>query len=99
LIQGAGDVVAEGATIVVNYEGVNWNTGEVFDSSFDRGSPATFGTAEVIAGFRDGLVGQKIGSRVIIIIPSDLGYGDAGSGELIKGGDTILFVVDILGVQ
>jgi peptidylprolyl isomerase len=99
LIQGAGDVVAEGATVVVNYEGVNWNTGEVFDSSFDRGSPATFSTAEVIAGFRDAIVGQKIGSRVVVIIPSELGYGDAGSGELIKGGDTILFVVDILGVQ
>lgn len=99
LIQGAGEVVAEGATVVVNYEGVNWNTGAVFDSSFDRGSPATFGTAEVIAGFRDALVGQKVGSRVVVIIPSDLGYGDAGSGELIKGGDTILFVVDILGVQ
>jgi peptidylprolyl isomerase len=99
LIQGAGDVVADGATVVVNYEGVNWNTGAVFDSSFDRGSPATFSTAEVIAGFRDALVGQQIGSRVIVIIPSELGYGDAGSGELIKGGDTILFVVDILGVQ
>lgn len=99
LIQGSGDVVAEGATVVVNYEGVNWNTGEVFDSSFDRGSPATFSTAEVIAGFRDALVGQKIGSRIVVIVPSDLGYGDTGSGELIKGGDTILFVVDILGVQ
>lgn len=99
LIQGAGEVVAEGATVVVNYEGVNWNTGAVFDSSFDRGSPATFSTAEVIEGFRDGLVGQKIGSRVIIVIPSELGYGDTGSGELIKGGDTLVFVVDILGVQ
>jgi peptidylprolyl isomerase len=99
LIQGAGDVVAEGATVVVNYEGVNWNTGAVFDSSFDRGSPATFSTAEVIEGFRNAIVGQKIGSRVVVIIPSELGYGDAGSGDLIKGGDTILFVVDILGVQ
>lgn len=99
LIQGDGAVVADGATVVVNYEGVNWNSGKVFDSSFDRGSPATFSTAQVIAGFRDALVGQKIGSRVVVIIPSDLGYGDAGSGELIKGGDTIIFVVDILGVQ
>jgi peptidylprolyl isomerase len=99
LIQGAGDVVAEGATVVVNYEGVNWNTGAVFDSSFDRGSPATFSTAEVIEGFQNAIVGQKIGSRVVVIIPSELGYGDAGSGDLIKGGDTILFVVDILGVQ
>jgi peptidylprolyl isomerase len=99
LIQGDGAVVADGATVVVNYEGVNWNTGEVFDSSFDRGSTATFSTSGVIQGFRDALVGQKVGSRVVVIIPSDLGYGDAGSGDKIKGGDTLVFVVDILGVQ
>jgi peptidylprolyl isomerase len=99
LIQGDGDVVTDGATVVVNYEGVNWNTGAVFDSSFDRGEPATFSTSGVIQGFRDALVGQKVGSRVVVIIPSDLGYGDAGSGDNIKGGDTIVFVVDILGIQ
>ena len=99
LIQGDGAVVADGATVIVNYEGVNWNTGEVFDSSFDRGEPATFSTQGVIQGFHDALVGQKVGSRVVVIIPSELGYGDTGSGDLIKGGDTIVFVVDILGVQ
>jgi peptidylprolyl isomerase len=99
LIQGDGAVVADGATVVVNYEGVNWNTGEVFDSSFDRGATATFSTSGVIQGFRDALVGQKVGSRVVVIIPSDLGYGDAGSGDKIKGGDTLVFVIDILGVQ
>ncbi len=99
LIQGEGDVVADGATVTVNYEGVNWNTGEVFDSSFDRGEPATFATSGVIQGFHDALVGQKVGSRVVVIIPSDLGYGDAGSGDKIKGGDTLVFVIDILGVQ
>jgi peptidylprolyl isomerase len=98
LIQGDGDPVADGATVVVNYHGVNWNTGEVFDSSFDRGSPATFSTSGVIQGFRDALVGQKIGSRVVVIIPSDLGYGDAGSGDKIGGGDTLVFVIDILGL-
>ncbi len=99
LIQGEGDVVADGATVVVNYTGVNWNTGKVFDSSFDRGSPATFGTNGVIKGFHDAIVGQKIGSRVVVIIPSELGYGKDGSGDLINGGDTLVFVVDILGVQ
>ncbi|MFZ4504849.1 MAG: FKBP-type peptidyl-prolyl cis-trans isomerase [Microbacteriaceae bacterium] len=98
LIQGDGDEVPEGATVVVNYEGVNWNTGKVFDSSFDRGEPSTFGTGKVIAGFRDALVGQKIGSRVIVIIPSELGYGEAGNGDSIGGSDTIVFVVDILGL-
>lgn len=99
LIQGEGDVVPEGATVVVNYEGVNWRTGEVFDSSFDRGEPATFSTSQVIQGFHDALVGQKIGSRVVAIIPASLGYGDEGSGDKIKGGDTLVFVIDILGVQ
>jgi len=99
LIQGDGDVVTDGATVVVNYEGVNWNTGAVFDSSFDSGEPASFSTSGVIQGFRDALVGQKVGSRVVVIIPSELGYGDTGSGDNIKGGDTIVFVVDILGIQ
>ena len=99
LIQGDGALVADGATVVVNYEGVNWNTGEVFDSSFDRGQAATFSTSGVIQGFHDALVGQNVGSRVVVIIPSDLGYGDTGSGDKIKGGDTLVFVVDILGIQ
>nr|MTA38309.1 peptidylprolyl isomerase [Actinomycetota bacterium] len=66
---------------------------------FDRGEPATFSTQGVIQGFHDALVGQKVGSRVVVIIPSELGYGDTGSGDQIKGGDTLVFVVDILGVQ
>lgn len=99
LIQGNGDVVADGDTVVVNYEGVNWNTGAVFDSSFDRGQSATFNTRSVIKGFHDALVGQKVGSRVVVIVPSDLGYGDAGSGDAIKGGDTLVFVIDILGIS
>lgn len=98
LIQGDGDVIADGATVTVNYHGVNWNSGVVFDSSWDRGQPATFSTSGVIQGFHDALVGQKIGSRVVVIIPSDLGYGDEGSGDAIKGGDTLIFVIDILGI-
>ncbi|PTW91480.1 peptidylprolyl isomerase [Microbacteriaceae bacterium MWH-Ta3] len=99
LIKGAGEVVADGATVVVNYHGVNMNTGVVFDSSFDRGTPATFNVNQVIQGFHDAIVGQTIGSRVVVIIPADLGYGDEGSGDLIAGGDTLLFVVDILGLS
>ena len=98
LIKGEGEVVADGATVVVNYHGVNMNTGVVFDSSFDRGTPATFNVNQVIQGFHDAIVGQAIGSRVVVIVPADLGYGDAGSGENIAGGDTIMFVIDILGL-
>lgn len=99
LIKGEGDVVADGATVVVNYHGVNMNSGVVFDSSFDRGTPATFNVNQVIQGFHDAIVGQPIGSRVVVIIPSDLGYGEEGSGDSIQGGDTLLFVIDILGIS
>ena len=101
VIKGDGAMVYDGANIIVHYHGVNWNTGEVFDSSFDRGEPASFPTSGVIAGFRDGLVGQTVGSRVFIIIPPALGYGPSGgTGDgRIGADDTIFFVVDILGLQ
>ena len=94
-------MVYDGANIIVHYHGVNWNTGEVFDSSWDRGEPASFPTSGVIPGFRDGLVGQTVGSRVFITIPPALGYGPSGgTGDgRIGAEDTIFFVVDILGLQ
>ncbi len=101
VIKGDGAMVYDGANIIVHYHGVNWNTGEVFDSSWDRGEPASFPTSGVIPGFRDGLVGQTVGSRVLITIPPALGYGPSGgTGDgRIGAEDTIFFVVDILGLQ
>lgn len=101
LITGDGAVVAADAVVIVQYHGVNWNTGEVFDSSWERGEPAVFPTGGVIPGFRDGLVGQTVGSRVVIVIPAELGYGPRGGTDdgSIGAEDTIVFVVDILGVQ
>lgn len=101
VITGEGAVVGGGDVVVVQYHGVNWNTGLVFDSSWERGEPASFPTGGVIIGFRDGLIGQTVGSRVIIIIPPELGYGPSGgTGDgSIGPEDTIVFVVDILGVQ
>ena len=100
VIDGQGQEVYPGASVIVHYQGTNMNTGEVFDSSWARGEPATFPTSGVIPGFRDGLVGQNVGSRMLIIIPPALGYGP--SGGTIDGSigpdDTIFFVVDILGV-
>ncbi len=91
--------VKDGDSVIVNYVGVNWNTKKVFDSSFARGETATFKTSQVIAGFTAALVGQKVGSRVIVIIPPDKGYGAAGSPPNIGGTDTLVFVIDILGIQ
>ena len=101
VIEGDGVEVGGGDVVVVQYHGVNWNTGEVFDSSWERGEPASFPTNGVITGFSDGLIGQNVGSRVIIIIPPELGYGPAGGTPdgSIGATDTIVFVVDILGLQ
>lgn len=81
---------------VVNYVGVNGRTGEVFDSSWERGQPSPFDLQRVVAGFTKGLAGQTVGSRVLIAMPSEDGYGDAGRPPQILGGDTLIFVVDII---
>jgi peptidylprolyl isomerase len=99
LVKGTGPVVKSGQTITVEYTGVIWDTGKKFDSSWDRGAPADFpiGVGGVIAGWDEGLVGQTVGSQVLLVVPPDKGYGPNGqpSGG-IKGTDTLVFVVDIL---
>jgi peptidylprolyl isomerase len=99
LIKGTGPVVQAGQTISVNYTGVVYDTGKQFDSSWDRGQPADFviGKGQVIAGWDEGLVGQTVGSQVLLVIPPDKGYGSQGQASAgIKGTDTLVFVVDIL---
>jgi peptidylprolyl isomerase len=98
LIEGEGAVVETGQTITVHYTGVLWDTGEVFDSSWEGGSPASFpiGTGGVIPGWDKGLVGRTVGSQILLVIPPADGYGDQGSGQAIPGGATLVFVVDIL---
>ncbi|HOW01852.1 MAG TPA: FKBP-type peptidyl-prolyl cis-trans isomerase, partial [Rhodoglobus sp.] len=98
LKKGTGAVVADGDDVTVHYVGVNWNTKVIFDESWARGEPATFNTGQVIAGFTAALVGQTVGSQVIVIIPPDQGYGSAGSPPDIGGTDTLVFVIDILGI-
>ena len=99
LIKGSGPEVTSGQMITVHYTGVVWNTGKQFDSSWDRGQPARFaiGTGKVIAGWDTGLVGQTIGSQVLLVVPPDQGYGKDGNSDAgIKGTDTLVFVVDVL---
>ncbi len=99
LIKGSGPEVTAGQTITVHYVGMIWQSGKVFDSSWSRQSPADFpiGQGQVIAGFDEGLVGQTVGSRVLLVIPPDKGYGDQGNPQAgIGGSDTLVFVVDIL---
>ena len=104
LIQGTGAVVAKGDTLVANYVGQTWaeKSGKVnvFDSSFSRGEPAGFqiGVGSVIPGWDTTLVGQKIGSRVLLEVPPADGYGSTcQSSANITGTDTLVFVVDIVG--
>ncbi|MDO8106837.1 FKBP-type peptidyl-prolyl cis-trans isomerase [Isoptericola sp. b441] len=97
LVQGAGDTVAAGDEIEVDYYGQVWS-GAMFDNSYDRGSSISFpiGVGAVIGGWDDGLVGKQVGSRVLLSIPSHLGYGPTGVPQAgIRGGDTLVFVVDI----
>lgn len=95
LKQGDGDTVQSGDTVTVQYKGVLWRNGQMFDSSWSRGEPASFATTGVVKGFQKALEGQKVGSQVIAVIPPADGYGDKGSGE-IKATDTMVFVIDIL---
>ncbi len=97
---GTGPEVKAGDTISTHYLGQSW-AGTVFDNSYDRGRPLSFrvGVGEVIRGWDDGLVGQRVGSRVLLSIPAELGYGDHGVPQAgIKGGATLVFVTEILGI-
>ena len=99
LIKGQGAVVKKGQDLAVQYTGVIWRTGKVFDSSWSRNTPLTtvIGEGQVIPGWDTGLVGQTVGSRVLLVIPPADGYGSAGAAQAgIKGTDTLVFVVDIL---
>jgi peptidylprolyl isomerase len=100
LIAGKGARVRKGQQITVQYTGVIWPGGRQFDSSWDRDTPAVFpiGLGQVVAGWDEGLVGQRVGSRVLLVLPPDKGYGAAGRpSSRIKGTDTLVFVVDVLG--
>lgn len=100
LIQGDGPEVGEDDQVTVQYSGVTWSEGKTFDSSWERGGdPTTFSLNQVIAGWKEGLAGQKVGSRVLISIPSDKAYGEEGSPPDIGKDEDLLFVVDILHTQ
>lgn len=96
LKKGDGATVADGATVTVQYTGAIWESGEVFDQSWGSG-PTTFSVSELITGFTQGLVGQTVGSQVVIVIPpGELGYEGGNEKAGIGADDTLVFVVDIL---
>ena len=98
---GSGAEAKAGDQVLVHYVGVAHSTGEEFDASYNRGAPLDFplGGGRVIAGWDQGVQGMKVGGRRQLVIPPHLGYGDRGAGGVIKPGETLIFVVDLLGVS
>ena len=93
LTKGTGATVKAGDSVTVDYQGISWNTKKIFDQSFGK-TPVTFVTSGVIPGFTAALVGQKVGSTVMVTIPPEYAYGtDAKAATL--GGQTLLFLIDI----
>jgi peptidylprolyl isomerase len=98
---GDGAEATPGSTVSVHYVGVAHSSGEEFDASYNRGAPLQFrlGVGQVIQGWDTGVQGMKVGGRRQLVIPPHLGYGDRGAGGAIKPGETLIFVVDLLGVS
>ena len=100
-IVGDGAEATVGKRVVVQYVGAAWSSGQEFDASWERGSAFDFrlGAREVIEGWEKGVKGMKVGGRRTITIPPELGYGSRGAGGVIKGGETLVFVVDLVAVR
>ncbi len=98
---GEGDEAAAGSIVEVHYVGVSWTNGKQFDASWDRGNTFKFtlGKGQVIAGWDQGVAGMKVGGRRRITIPPDLAYGKRGAGGVIGPDETLVFVVDLVGVR
>ncbi|MEH6658715.1 FKBP-type peptidyl-prolyl cis-trans isomerase [Leeuwenhoekiella marinoflava] len=96
--EGTGDSPSATDKVEVNYEGKLLD-GTVFDSSYDRGEPATFGVNQVIKGWTEGLQLMKEGAKYEFYIPSDLAYGQRGSGAKIGPGATLMFTVELIDVK
>lgn len=98
---GDGDEAVSGKEVEVHYVGVAWSNRKQFDASWDRKSTFSFplGAGRVIQGWDQGVAGMKVGGRRKITIPPKLGYGSRGAGGAIGPNETLVFVVDLLGVS
>ncbi len=101
LVEGEGDEASAGSIVEVHYVGVSWKTGNQFDASWDRGDTFKFGLGQgqVIRGWDEGVAGMKVGGRRRITIPPDMAYGPRGAGGVIGPNETLVFVVDLIGVR
>ncbi len=101
LTVGDGAEATPGSSVRVHYVGVAHSSGEEFDASYNRGAPLDFplGQGRVIPGWDQGVAGMKVGGRRQLVIPPHLAYGDRGAGGVIKPGETLIFVVDLVDVR
>lgn len=95
--EGTGDEAKSGDTVDVHYLGVDFQSGEEFDSSWSRGQSVNFPLKSLIAGWQQGIPGMKVGGRRQLIVPPELAYGPTGGGHRLSG-RTLIFVIDLLGV-
>ena len=98
---GDGTEATPGHNVEVHYVGVAWSTQREFDASWNRNDTFEFrlGAQQVISGWDNGVAGMKVGGRRRLTIPPHMGYGSQGAGGVIKGGETLIFVVDLLNVN
>lgn len=97
LIVGDGAEAVAGGKVEVHYVGVEFDSGEQFDSSWDRGQSITFPLNGLIAGWQEGIPGMRVGGRRQLVIPPAMAYGEAGAGHRLSG-QTLVFVIDLLNV-
>lgn len=96
LKQGDGIAVGEGDTTLLQYEGIGWESGEEFDSSWAKDAPISIDGNTYVPGFVQALAGQKVGSQVLVVIPPAAGYGEGEINDEDLKGQTLVFVIDIL---
>jgi peptidylprolyl isomerase len=95
---GDGPEATPGATVLVHYVGVDFETGEEFDASWGRGEPIEFPLRGLIKGWQDGIPGMRVGGRRQLVVPPEQAYGPAGAGHRLSG-RTLIFVIDLLAVR
>jgi peptidylprolyl isomerase len=98
IVVGEGAEAVAGATVLVHYLGVEFESGEEFDASWNRGEPIEFPLRGLIQGWQDGIPGMLVGGRRQLTIPPHLAYGPAGGGHRLAG-KTLVFVIDLLAVR
>ncbi len=96
-VEGEDIVVCPGDSVIAHYTGVGMSSGEVFDSSWERGEPSSFSLDQVIPGWTEGLPGMYVGGRRTLVIPADMAYGEISSSGDIEPGEDLVFTVDMVG--